>query len=260
MIRSTYFLLILAALLSAIGTVGRADELQKRSSEFDAITEGIESFQEAFNHHDAKALAAHFSEHGEYVNDAGIVFQGRSVIEAEFAAQFKVLPNAKIQLDVVDLRFVGNGLAIEEGTATVLPAEDAPAIISRYIVVHTRQGESWKMASARDLDSRPLSARDHLLPLNWLVGDWIDESDLARGQTSFAWSENGSFLVGRFTITTRDGNEISGTQRIGWDPQKKQIRSWVFDSEGGFAEGFTSSSMSGATRSLIFLRSAVSSL
>ena len=27
------------------------------------------------------------------------------------------------------------------------------------------------------------------------------------------------------------------TQRIGWDPAAKQIRSWEFDSEGGFGEG-----------------------
>src|SRR5262249_32323575 len=29
----------------------------------------------------------------------------------------------------------------------------------------------------------------------------------------------------------------SGTQWIGWDPQAKQIRSWVFDSDGDFGEG-----------------------
>ena len=27
------------------------------------------------------------------------------------------------------------------------------------------------------------------------------------------------------------------TQRIGWDPLSKRIRSWVFDSEGGFGDG-----------------------
>lgn len=234
--------IVTAFIVTAAVVASHAEEAdlqaKAREMDFDAITASIKSFQDAFNRHDAKSLAAHFSESGEYVNDAGIVFQSQSVIEKEFAAQFKVIPKSKIQLDVVDLRFVGNGLAIEEGTATVLPAEDAPAIISRYIVIHTREGKSWKMASARDLDSRPLSAHDHLMQLSWLVGEWIDESDRALGQTSFAWSENGNFLVSNFTITTRDGNEISGSQRIGWDPQKEQIRSWVFDSEGGFAEGF----------------------
>jgi hypothetical protein len=30
---------------------------------------------------------------------------------------------------------------------------------------------------------------------------------------------------------------MAGMQIIGWDPLEKKIRSWVFDSDGGFAEG-----------------------
>ncbi len=30
---------------------------------------------------------------------------------------------------------------------------------------------------------------------------------------------------------------MSGMQLIGWDPAAKQIRSWVFDSDGGFGQG-----------------------
>jgi hypothetical protein len=30
---------------------------------------------------------------------------------------------------------------------------------------------------------------------------------------------------------------MSGMQIVGWDPAAKQIRSWVFDSDGGFSEG-----------------------
>ncbi len=34
-----------------------------------------------------------------------------------------------------------------------------------------------------------------------------------------------------------DRIDMAGVQIIGWDPSAKQIRSWVFDSDGGFAEG-----------------------
>ena len=30
---------------------------------------------------------------------------------------------------------------------------------------------------------------------------------------------------------------MSGVQRIGWDPARKKLRSWTFDSEGGFVNG-----------------------
>lgn len=38
-------------------------------------------------------------------------------------------------------------------------------------------------------------------------------------------------------MSVRDRLEMSGLQMIGWDPAAKQIRSWVFDSDGGFGEG-----------------------
>ena len=40
-----------------------------------------------------------------------------------------------------------------------------------------------------------------------------------------------------FTVSIEDQIDMAGMQFIGWDPAAKQIRSWVFDSDGGFAEG-----------------------
>ena len=31
--------------------------------------------------------------------------------------------------------------------------------------------------------------------------------------------------------------KMSGTQRIGWDPALQKLRTWTFDSEGGFFHG-----------------------
>jgi hypothetical protein len=48
---------------------------------------------------------------------------------------------------------------------------------------------------------------------------------------------------------------LTGSERIGWDPVARQLRCWVFDSEGGFAEGLWTRQgsewmvkMSGSTR------------
>ena len=40
-----------------------------------------------------------------------------------------------------------------------------------------------------------------------------------------------------FAVVIRDQVNMAGMQIIGWDPVAKQIRSWVFDSDGGFSEG-----------------------
>ena len=40
-----------------------------------------------------------------------------------------------------------------------------------------------------------------------------------------------------YTVETKDGTLDRGTQWIGWDPVKKEIRSWNFEADGGFGEG-----------------------
>ena len=172
------------------------------------------------------------------MDDDGTLFKGRDDIEAEFAAFFKALPGTKLAVDVDDLRFVGDSMAIEEGTAAVTRAEDDSVTVSRYIVVHVRTKDRWQIASARDLDSEPASNHDRLKPLEWLIGDWVDESDESTVETSIRWSDDGNYIITKFNVNVASALVISGTQRIGWDPQKRQVRSWIFDSQGGFGTGF----------------------
>ena len=40
----------------------------------------------------------------------------------------------------------------------------------------------------------------------------------------------------KFSISVNDEVQISGMQLIGWDASEKRIRSWTFDSDGGFAQ------------------------
>ena len=217
----------------------RADvaKSNSKSTPTDAIVKSIKSFAAAFNAGDAKKLAAHFAEDGEYVDDAGTLFKGRVNIEEEFAAFFKVFPGANLAVDVEQLRFVGDSMAIEEGTAAVTDAANESVTLSRYTVVHVRKKNHWQIASARDHDSEPASNHDRLKSLEWLVGDWIDESHESTIETSIRWSKDGNFLISQFRVSMTGVRVMSGTQRIGWDPQQQQIRSWIFDSEGGFGSG-----------------------
>ena len=55
--------------------------------------------------------------------------------------------------------------------------------------------------------------------------------------TTCKWTADGNFLVREFTMKTQGQPVLSGTQRIGWDPVRRQIKTWIFDSEGGYGEG-----------------------
>jgi hypothetical protein len=73
--------------------------------------------------------------------------------------------------------------------------------------------------------------------LAWLVGEWVDEADDATVHTSWQWAKNERFLVGNFAVSVGGQVDMEGTQVIGWDAASRQLRSWVFDSEGGIGSG-----------------------
>ena len=71
----------------------------------------------------------------------------------------------------------------------------------------------------------------------WMVGAWKDEAPGLTVETKVAWTKNGHFLRRSFTVTRgKAPTPIEGTEIIGYDPVAAHLRSWVFDSEGGFAE------------------------
>jgi hypothetical protein len=84
----------------------------------------------------------------------------------------------------------------------------------------------------------PPSNREHLLGLEWAIGDWAGEADKGQAERfSVAWTENENFVIATFTRTMGDTTLGSATQWIGWDPLANRVRSWIFDAAGGFGEG-----------------------
>jgi len=78
---------------------------------------------------------------------------------------------------------------------------------------------------------------EQLKELEWMVGEWVDQGEDATITTVCRWTKNRNFMTRSFKVVTADDRVLEGTQVIGWDPADKRIRSWLFDSEGGFGEG-----------------------
>ncbi len=81
------------------------------------------------------------------------------------------------------------------------------------------------------------SRYEQLKPLEWMIGHWVDKDDKVDIETECQWTKNRSFITRSFTVAAEGQINLSGMQIIGWDPAAKTIRSWTFDSDGGFAEG-----------------------
>ncbi len=203
-----------------------------------ALLKRAEAFVEAFHKGDAKALAAFWTPDGDYTSQTGKHLKGRAAIEQAFAGLFAEHKGLKLRIDITGLRFVTPEVAIEDGVTSVLPPDGAPPSRARYTIVHVKRDGAWYLGSVRDAPLAPPGHREHLAELEWLVGEWANTN--AKGETThvaYQWGENQNFLIGEFTTTVKQFGVSGGTQRIGWDPVGKQIRSWVFEDDGGFGGG-----------------------
>ncbi len=69
-----------------------------------------------------------------------------------------------------------------------------------------------------------------------MIGEWIDRDETSMINTVCQWTKNKNFITRSFSVSIKDRVELEGTQVIGWDPVTGTIRSWMFDSEGGFGK------------------------
>ena len=213
---------------------------QERESDVRAITDLLASFVKAYNAKDAKAIGDLFTPDAEIEDEDGEVTRGRDAIVERFTGTFAEKNVGTLAVATDSLRFLGADLAIEEGTATLSTGPDAPPRTNRYSVIYARQGGRWLHARIRDEPSEEVTPHERLLELEWMLGEWVNESDDGVVFTTCKWADNGNFLLRKFDLKVEGRIALSGTQRIGWDAQREQFRMWVFDDGGGFGEGFFS--------------------
>ncbi len=224
-------------LLFSFYATARSAEPAAGKTEENAVRAVIDEFSNAYNAHDAKTLATLFADNGEIGDSAGKLAQGRDAIEHAFAEIFRQHPKAKIAVTVESLRLLGPSLAMEDGRTIVRGLSGGEIECNRYAVVHVKQDGRWLMASARDLPDSDASAVEQIQQFDWLIGQWIHETPDALVVTTYRWNEAHSAILVDFRIQVGGRPTMTGMQRIGWDPSSRAIHSWVFDSDGGVAEG-----------------------
>jgi len=224
----------------------------------DEIRAMLRSYLRAFNQHDAAALAAHWSEAGESVDlDNGDVTSGRAAVRDVFAALFAEDEEATIDIDVTSIRQIRDDVAVVDGVTQVDFTDGLPAG-SRFSAVVVREGGRWLLESVREAATGEAApGRRPLDDLAWLVGAWEDSGAGVTAGTQCFWSAGRAFLVRTHTVkpdTAAEPRAVAGqpgvpallppgdvssrelTEIIGWDADRRAIRSWLFTSAGRFAE------------------------
>ena len=205
----------------------------------------IRAAAEAFDRGSAKDVAALWTADGSLADDEGKILKGRPAIEEKYAAFFREFSGAKIEITIKSVEFPTPEVAVEDGFARVTSDLPGPPAASRYTAVHTLKGGKWLMASVRETLVDLPSNFAHLEDLQWLIGKWEAKSNDTAFEANFRWIANKSFIARDYT-TRRGGLVVStGTQIIGWDPQAGRLRSWSFDSAGGYGAGSWTSTPEG---------------
>jgi hypothetical protein len=146
-----------------------------------------------------------------------------------------------LRIDVNSVRFLTPDIAIEDGTTTVIPPDNAPPSQARYTNIHVKKDGQWVLQSVREAPYTPPGNYEHLRGLEWAIGEWIDEGDGPEvGYVTFEWSPEGNFIISTQAVTVKDTLVSRVTEWIGWDPTRSQVRSWSFEADGGIGEGIWS--------------------
>jgi uncharacterized protein (TIGR02246 family) len=213
----------------------RADQAEDEAM----IRANAEAYVAAYNKHDAKGVAAMWSPDAVYMDPTtGEAAVGQEEIEKVFAGILAELGEAKLEVEVNSVEFVSPNVAIENGTARIV-RPDAEPEESNYSAVNVKRDGKWQLdrVSEQEPPAPPPSSYEQLKELEWMIGSWIDQDENATIQTDCEWTKNQNFINRSFAVVVGDQVDLAGMQIIGWDPAAKQIRSWIFDSDGGFAEG-----------------------
>ncbi len=205
-----------------------------RAEDEQAIRKAGETFVRAFNAGDAKAVAALWAADGDFMDVRGQVFRGRDTIEKILAANFANARGGKIEITIDSIRFLGKDTAVEKGTSYARPAAGGAATASRYTAVRVKRDGKWLLESVHEAAYQLESNYENLKDLEWVIGTWAANPPGVVVERKCEWVGNRNFILCRQETRKGDSVVATSTQVIGWDPIERRVRSWDFDSEGGF--------------------------
>ncbi len=231
------FVGLVAVLL--VGTLSGQES--KPDPRTESVKMAVVNYAKAFNKKDLEAVSKAWSEDCTYQDKTtGDVIEGRKAMAADLEKGFKAQPKSQLSVDVDRVKFITNTVVQIQGQTVVhLPGEDTVA--ATYSAILVQQGKGWQIHTLEEAAvPEPETPFEALKELEWLLGKWVDDANDSRVETNVRWAANGAFLLRSYAVQTNDGPDHAGTQIIGWDPRAKQFRSWTFNSDGSFGQGFWS--------------------
>lgn len=231
--RVFFTVLVATALLYGCGQ----DKSHHSSHDESTIERISDDYVKAFNERDTSKLSRLMTDDVVFIDlNHGELIEGKEELANYFQRKFEEdVPSLEITINSVTFNDPEHARA--KGDAVVSYTTKPPEQKAFYAdFVKIDQG--WLLEKITEINlSQELSQLEHLNKLDWLIGNWIDSDDDVSLVLSYEWDKSKNFLIQHFTMQILDHKQIEGVQIIGWDPSNERIRSWIFDSDGGFGEG-----------------------
>jgi uncharacterized protein (TIGR02246 family) len=204
------------------------------------VRDVVRAFVQAYNAPDSKALGELFLDSASVLDPSGFETHGKAAIGAMYAATLRDAPGLKLESQTDQVRFLTPDVARLEGRSRVFSTGTGSANdFTKFTALLVRSAGKWQLAELREQPAplQDITSYERLQELEWMVGDWVDETEGNRAVVNVRWADKQSYLIRTYSVEIRGEKAHSGTMFIGWDPLTEQVKSWVFDSEGGHGEG-----------------------
>lgn len=196
----------------------------------------VGTFEKAFNAHNAPAMMALWTPDAVYnATVANIQVKGRDDIGAAYAKLFKQQPTSSLKLTITESKIEG-GKASLLGMAEVTQKGQLPTR-SLFRASLEKVGASWLFSSVEEAEL-PADSPTGMSQLGWLAGTWTQALPSGDVKNTYHWVDGGAFLIRNYSRAAKEGPAVDGTQIFGWDAEQQCVRTWLFDSNGSFGEGY----------------------
>lgn len=197
----------------------------------------IQDYIQDVNQQDPAKIASRWIDDGVLkIGDKTLT--GKAQIEAYFKELLQKKPQGKVEVVIDSIDVEESGKAYVDGKALVtLSSEEKLKSNLEADLVNSKGVWLIQQLEVKVIPPAPTHFEE-LKELSWLIGNWQDDDSDIDSTATIQWDYNKNFILDKFTFSSSDEEALDGLQIIGWDPSRKKIVSWIYDSDGGFGHAF----------------------
>jgi len=114
-----------------------------------SIKKHFKDFDQAWSRHDAKAVAAFYTEKGEIVTESGQTFSGREGIEQILSEGFdNTLKDSTLTVTVQKIRLIKPDVALVDSDLQIKQADSDPSMLHLFTLLVNQDGK-WMVETSR---------------------------------------------------------------------------------------------------------------